>query len=435
MFYSFIMTSRGSKGSRNRSGPANRDDAPGIANMSNANNNLHPIPEEQGEVDINNNNEPEAGEQQEHQSSQLTNPVPGIDPNVLQQLLTAAMTSANELYKQREKNLMDMVTTALAAQRVNTPEKMSPFEQVMLRGLTEMAMFDGEGTRTWEDFQREFSNKASMISSLPRTLWVKYLHSRVKGQPLNHARAIGLQLADGTLTTDSFEEYCTKMAQAMFGEAKTNTTKFHELLAVKQEGKFADASAFLKEKERLLNQLPPESMQGWVKAAAVLTGMNPLLVAAVSPNPHSPDGQFHSYEDLRKAVIATVGLNQSLLPNTPTVQHSPNDKGGWFGKSGKSNHNFSPRSGPYNKPASGNGNGNASGSGSGFKSPGSGQQQSAKGNAGPSGSGAKPKLIGNWPDTVCSDCGIAGHRSKSYKLCPKHQPNAQQYNGKGKDRA
>jgi len=299
-----------------------------------------------------------------------------------------------------------------------------------------MAMFDGEGTRTWEDFQKEFTNKASMITSLPRSLWVKYMHSRVKGQPLNHARAIGLQLADGTLTTDSFEEYCTKMAQAMFGEAKTNTAKFHELMAVKQEGKFADASLFLKEKERILNQLPPESMEGWVKAAAVLAGMNPLLVAAVSPNPHSPDGQFHSYEELRKAVIATVGLNQSLLPNSTAVLNTPHDKGGWVGKSGKAgNNNSFPRSGPYNKPSNGNGNGNASGSGSGSKNPGSGQQPPAKNGAGPSGSGGK-KVIGNWADTVCVDCGFAGHRSKGYKLCPKHQPNTQnQHNGKGKDRA
>ena len=338
-----------------------------------------------------------------------------------QQVMDLAMKTASEMMKQREGEMFRMFQAILAeARNQSQPNhaRLPPLEQGLLRGLTEMKEYDGEGTRIWDDFQQEFVNKAAMITSLPKSEWVKYIHSRVKGQALNYARSTKppLQNMDGALLTTDFELYCSTMRSAMFGAAKSNSALVHELITVKQEGKLADPAAFLKEKERLLNKLPPDCMAGWLKASLVLLGMNPLLVAALSPNPHSKDGQYHSYEELRTAVIATVGLNQSLLPNPAA------DKPVWQKQSYKTTNNGagSPRFGPYNKNHSN-------------KAPQQGKQQSNTGNADQAGPSGTKQVIGKWPEVVCSDCGIAGHRSKGFKSCPKHQPSDQfQKDNKGK---
>jgi len=113
--------SRGSKARSARSGPANQDVVVNNADNENANNNnnLPAIPENQAE-----NHPPEADmEQPEHQSAHSTNPVAGIDPAVLQQLLNAALQSANEMYRQREKALMDILTGPSFASHVYTGSK------------------------------------------------------------------------------------------------------------------------------------------------------------------------------------------------------------------------------------------------------------------------------------------------------------------------
>lgn len=280
--------------------------------------------------------------------------------------------------------------------------RLSPLDTALLRQLTDIQMFDGDGDRSWDDFEQEFTNKASMVSSLAKEEWVRMMHSRVTGQALNHARAIGL-LVNGSLTTTCFETYCSKMRDAMFGEATTNLAKLQKVLEVTQTGKFADPTVFLKEKERYLNKLPADCMAGWVKAGLAMQGMDPILVAAISPNPHSQDGQYHSYEELRKAVVATVGLNKMLLPNN--------------GSAGKESWQKFSKSFPSQSQGSGAGSSQKQ------------YPQKHQSGAGSSQPKAQPaaqttsgkKVIGNRPDKVCSDCGHPGHYSKTFHMCPKSE--------------
>jgi hypothetical protein len=209
------------------------------------------------------------------------------------------------------------------------------------------------------------------------------------------------------------------MRDAMFGATKTPTALFHELCSLRQEGKLSDPDAFLREKERLLKRLPVGSLAGWAQASAVMMGMNPLIIAAISPNPHSQDGQYHSYEELRKAVVATVGLNQLLLPNTPVSA----DKAGWQQQGNHKGPN-SPRFAPYQKSNTPN------------KHQSQGKAQATKAGDGAGPSTSKP-VIGKWVKSICADCGHAGHQTKGYKDCPKHVPVTQflQKDDKGKAKA
>ena len=341
----------------------------------------------------------------------------GMDPMVYQQMLDIAMQAAGRMMKARESDMVTILQTVLAESRGqhSSHPGLPPFEQGLLRSLTQMPEFSGEGTKTWDEFQQEFVNRAAMIPSLPKTEWVRYIHSRITGRALDHAHTgqPPLQDAQGNLRTNNFEEYCSEMRDAMFGAAKTPTALLHELCYVRQEGKFADADAFLREKERILKKLPPNSLEGWAKASLVIMGMDPLLVAAISPNPHSKDGQYHSYEDLRKAVVATVGLNQLLLPNPPQTANTQ----GWQrqGQKPKFNGQSSPRYAPYPQ-------GNSNKSVQQGKPHANNNKNSGNDGAGPSGS---KQIIGKWADVTCADCGIAGHKSKGFKDCPKHVPLAQ----------
>ena len=363
---------------------------------------------------------------------------PGMDPVIYQQIFSTAMQAAQQMMqtresdmlammRNRETDLLTMFQAAITETRGphNSHPRLPPLEQGLLRSLTEMPVFTGEGTRTWDDFQKEFVNRAAMISALPKTEWVRYIHSRIAGRALDHAQAgeRPLQDANGVLRTNDFDEYCAAMRDAMFGAAKTPTALLHELCAVRQEGKFADPDAFLREKERILKKIPHGSLAGWSQAALVIMGMDPLIVTAISPNPHAKDGQYHSYEELRKAVVATVGLNQLMLPNhTNKPDRNVWQKQGQQQSNGKGQ--SSPRYTPYTK-----GNNNKQ------------QFQQGKSHTNKPTDGAGPaspkQVIGKWSDTICTDCGHPGHKSKGFKDCPKHVPNAQfqQKDDKGKGKA
>lgn len=156
-----------------------------------------------------------------------------------------------------------------------------------------------------------------------------------------------------------------------------------------------------------------DNLAGWAQDPLFLMGMSPLLVAAVSQNLPTKDGQYHFYEGLRKAVVATVGPNQIMLPN-----HVANsDKQGWQ----KQDQQQSSRYTPYAK-----GNTNKQHT----------QTNKTSDVAGAFDSGSK-QVIGKWLDATCADCGHAGHKSKGFKNCPKHVPNAQfrRKDGKGKVKA
>ena len=313
----------------------------------------------------------------------------------LQQIIAAATTQS--------------VQAALAFQATQgksspTETRLSPFDMALLKQLMEVKMFNGEGDRSWDDFEQEFTNKASMIPNLPKEDWVRMMHSRLEGQALNRTRALGLLLPDGSLSTTSFTEYCTTLRDGLFSEAATNQAKLQKLLEVTQTGKFADPAVFLKEKEKYLNKLPVDCMAGWVKASLAMQGMDPLLIAAISPNPHSQDGQYNSYEELRKAVVATVGLNKMLLPNNGSAA----SKEGWqkFSKGSSSQ--------PHQ----------SQGSGSSSFNKGHQQKQHQAGPSQPKAPSSGKKPIGDFLDQICSDCGHPGHRSKGFSKCPKHVKKA-----------
>jgi len=159
------MVSESSKSRSRQSRARNRDNANDGVNAPNP---LNAIPEDEP-VDLANQQDEDMAEVEDRRTepTQAAQSSGGVDPAVLQQIMTAAMENALNLYKQKEAELMQKVNEALSAQQ-SPVAKLNPFEQSMLRGLTDMQMFNGEGTRTWDDFQKEFANKASMIPSLPR---------------------------------------------------------------------------------------------------------------------------------------------------------------------------------------------------------------------------------------------------------------------------
>ena len=79
----------------------------------------------------------------------------------------------------RKETAEQMVSATMAANHNSLVRRMIPIETAIMRGLTDMQLFSGEGTRTCD-------------------------------QPLNHACANSLQSAHSTLTTESFGECCGK---------------------------------------------------------------------------------------------------------------------------------------------------------------------------------------------------------------------------------
>jgi len=203
--------------------------------------------------------------------------------------------------------LAGMQAGMVAPQR---PVERDSFDRDILKQIAAMKDFDGKGNVPWLEFQQAFENKASLVTSLPRSEWVKYIHAHVTGSALLHARSVGL-VVDGVLQPVSFEEYCAQMNVAMFGEVLTPAGNFIKLCSITQEGPLAEPLAFLKEKEKYLNKIPLESLAPDLRAAACLMGMDPELRVAVQAyvghlpgNTTGHDFQFQSYDHLKKAVLA-----------------------------------------------------------------------------------------------------------------------------------
>ena len=302
----------------------------------------------------------------------------------------------------------------------------------LLKQLTDMKDFDGISERPWEDFEKEFINKASMVRSLPKTAWVRHMHAHIVGRALDHAITSGL-VVNGELKACTFEEYCAVMKQALFGEALTLTAKIHRLMEVTQTDKVADAALFLKEKEKYLNLIPLDELPHNARAALVLWGMDPNLVTAISPNPASADGQFHSYDQVRAAVVNTIGLNRMLLdqnkrqrtndyPSAPAAAAATAVLGaapvaavtaatGAPWKQAKGGGHFHRKSG----------GGQPSQAGQPYKAGNTGNQQGGGGSTSAGG-----KATGQGGRTVCKDCGREGHWDAGTARCPKnpnHNPN------------
>lgn len=326
--------------------------------------------------------------------------------------------------------------------RLDSQSQISKLDESLLRQLTNMQMFDGSGSRTWEDFEQEFRNKASQIQSLPRADWVRYMHSRICDRALEYAKSKELVDSQNQLTTTDFEAYCAKMAEAMFGDTLSKTGKIQALASMTQTGKLSNVMDFLRAKEKLLNQIPLEDMAGYVRAALAMSGMEPSIVTAISPNPTSPDGLFHSYADVRKQVVAVIGINNQLWNAAAQAKHTASqsidsqpshwkkhhsnrfDKhaGQQAGQQSGQHSGQKRQHGGYNNSNHSNTPAHSNKPAQTFKSPASATPASVPASASapaaaapasaPSGSTPNP-----FANAICEDCNRKGHANKRYYKC------------------
>ena len=308
----------------------------------------------------------------------------------------------------------------------------------LLKQLVNIQMFDGSGSRPWEDFEQEFRNKAAQIPSLPRDQWVRYLHSRVNDRALEFAKSKDLVDANDVLLTDDFELYCKHMSEAMFGDTLTKTGKIFALASMVQTGKLGDSLDFLRAKERILNSIPTEDMAGYVRAGLAMQGMEPVLLQAISPNPSSPDGLFHSYADVRKQVVAVLSVNKQLLhaanqEKANTSKPQPQSNSSWLAASKTHNQSQTIHSSqPSDKAAGKRPFAPTSHSAPTHPHKQFGKHQTAtkpaqasgpSNSAQPSGSGTKPAKPNPYADYTCPDCNEKGHFSKGYFSCKANPRN------------
>jgi hypothetical protein len=288
---------------------------------------------------------------------------------------------------------------AIIASRPEQSLKISPLEHSLLKSLTDLPQFEGTTARTWEDFEKEFRNKAAQIPSLTQDHWVRYIHSRLGVRAIEHARTKNLIDSHGNILVTNFDAYCSAMRTAAFGNQMSVTAKLIHLMNMTQSGHLSDPMEFLREKERYLNQIPDADMAGYVRAAITLKGMDPALVTAISPNPSSvppADGLYYSYADVRQQVVAVMGTQQMVLqsvqqgaarklyipppppkfnstqPRTPVVPAPPV----------VTSNKFSALSVPASSPGQ----------------------------------------VKDYSKSVCVDCGQLGHGSKYYHKCPQFVP-------------
>lgn len=307
----------------------------------------------------------------------------------------------------------------------------------LLKQLVNIKMFDGTGSRPWEDFEQEFRNKAAQIPSLARDQWVRYMHSRICDRALEFAKSKDLVDATDKLLTDDFELYCKHMSEAMFGDTLTKTGKILALASMTQTGKLGDIMDFLRAKERLLNQIPTEDMAGYVRAGLAMQGMDAVIVQAISPNPTSPDGLFHSYSDVRKQVVAVISVNKQLLHSASQEKsaHNPKPQSQSVWNTVSKSYPQSQSQAIYGSHAPEKAQGKRAFTPASNSAPSHPNKQHGKPqpvtvpasqasdpphSPQPSGSGTKPAKPNPYANVVCRDCNQKGHFSKGYFRCKEH---------------
>ena len=355
------------------------------------------------------------------------NAMPDQAPNWLAQVIQSSITAAVPAILQA---IIPLQQPAPAVANDANSRLLARLDESLMRQLTSIPMFDGSDSRPWEDFQQEFKNKANQIKTLPKTEWVLVMHSRICDRALEFAISKDLADMQGNLLVTDFEQYCKAMGEGLFANATSITARIQMLASLTQTGKLKNVMDYMRAAEKILNQIPSEEMAGRARAALTLMGMDQAMLAAISPNPGSPDGLYHSFADVRKQVVAVLALNQQLLNaaaaanNQQTQSNQPflaKQKGNLPAYQNKTDKGHSPqvfqgnkRSFPTtNTPAAGNGS-----DGAGSAQPSESTQPKAK--------LPNPK----YADAVCPDCGQKGHASAGYYKCPKHPGN-----NKGKEKA
>jgi hypothetical protein len=188
-------------------------------------------------------------------------------------------------------------------------------DNALYRQISDLKDFDRSGANSWDKFVKEFTAKASLIPGLTKAHWLRLLHSHVTGAALNYATSSGI-VQDGVLDADlDFDAYVIAMGKGLFGEQLSFVSKLHKLIDVTQTGRLHDPKDYLKECEKIINLFSMGTLPDNVKAALVLYGMDAALMAAISPNIYSCDGFFENYEDVKKSVVATMGVQQMVSEN------------------------------------------------------------------------------------------------------------------------
>jgi len=331
-----------------------------------------------------------------------TPPPQDVAPAWVDKLMSALQTQ-NELQAQR----ISQLETALNNRaNIQSFDAVSRFDQTLLKSLTDIPLFTGEDNKTWESFENEFIAKAAQIESLPASQWVRIMHSRLGARALEHAKSTHLTDASGTLLVTNFSAYCAAMRTASFGQSLSKTAKIHALIAVQQSGKYSDPLAFLREKERLLNQIPEADMAGYVRAALTLWGMESALVTAITPNPSSAapaDGLYYSYADVKMQVMAILGTQQLLLQSGQQTKRQQQDRPPPPPKSFQHYPHMPNARAPY-KPAPPS-----------VPNPNANRFQPLA---------ASPSGHIDFFQVICVDCGNPGHMTKNYMKCPLHDGSA-----------
>jgi hypothetical protein len=414
---------RAGRGGRGGHAPAPAQPSPQVShavNVANAAVGQSPQaehPEIQPAHDVDMDNHVDANvEMQEHEQPAQVHPVQQAQvdaPPAWVLTLIQAMQAS-------QQTLMDSRISALEARLTAQNQALNKLDETLLRQLSSIAMFTGAGERPWDDFEQEFRNKAAQIPSLPKTEWVRYMHFRISDRALEHAKIQGLVSTDNQLLCTDFEEYCSKMTEAMFGDSLSKTAKIQTLATLQQTGKYSNALDFLRAKEKLLNQIPTEDMAGYIRASLTLLGMDQVLVQAISPNPTSADGLFHSYADVRKQVVAVLGVNQQLFSaaahNLSTQQHKSSTNA--WQKSYKGNNSSYQTSDKQHSQQGHKRQGAANSS----HQPSADKQQQAQ-PASTSSDKPAAKKPNPYENSVCSDCGKKGHTSLNYYKCEKNPRN------------
>ena len=300
--------------------------------------------------------------------------------------------------------------------RAPQPTRLSPWENSILKQITDMDDFTGQDRTCWTDYEKTFRSKAASMPSFPRSEWVHLLHSHVTLTALDYLKRKGLVVED-VLQPCTFEQYCAVMNGAMFGEALTTAGKINALLDVTQTGHFSDPMLFLRQKEKYLNQIPEKELGDVLRAACTLVGMNPVLQQQIQahckPRQDRAEVAFASFEEVRAAVVAVVSFQNDIYHNANKQKRAGDpflfqDKrqDSYRRTSSSPNHQPFRRSGsPY--PSSSHPDRTAS--------------PSSPGRDRDAGRGERD-LPG--PPKICVDCGGSGHYNKGFFQCPKFVPRA-----------
>ena len=330
-------------------------------------------------------------------------PQPRTRPPVQRTLLPALrqdmIVSNAELQDLRNalRETQQQIAQMRKAQVAPVPLMNKKTEQSLWKALERLEPFEGgDKARNFKLFLAEFTNVAGQIPDMKDEDMLPLMHAHVKGAALKFATTAGLVDSKGRLAEGlTFDEYCDTMKNAMISDQKSLLALVNDVLDVTMEGRFTNPRTFLQEKETRLNLIDAHLLSEPIRAVLAMIGMSPGLLASISPNPKSLDGQFHLYSDVRRAAVHALGVDQMLTDNSKRVKFARDKQNPWQSQKG-----FGKEQGTAEK------------AGAGPSHPHAEKAQDRKRDY--------SKALGKNRDHVCKDCGKEGHWDNGYWGCTKN---------------